>query len=124
MANDSGGSSLGALLLGLGTGLALGFLFAPRPGEETREIIVDRTREGMALAAEAVEELKMQFETAMLNAGETVQSLKDRAGEAVWEAQEKFHEAVREGQDAYRTELRERQAQLEVLPRSTTLRSV
>ena len=70
MADNDNDSGFGALLLGLGVGLALGFLFAPHSGEETREIIVDRAKEGMACAADAIDELKMQVEAGLVNAGE------------------------------------------------------
>jgi len=39
MAGDDGGSGFGALLLGVGVGLAVGFLCAPESREETRKII-------------------------------------------------------------------------------------
>ena len=113
MAENDNGSSFGALLLGLGVGLAAGFLFAPYSGEETREIIADRAKEGMALAADAMEELKIQVESAVLNAGDAVHSLRERVGETVADAREKLQEAVKEGQDAYHTDLRKRQADLE-----------
>jgi gas vesicle protein len=116
MADNGNDSGLGALLVGLGVGLALGFLFAPQSGEETREIIVERAKEGMAVAADAIEELKSQAELAVVNAAETVQCLKQRAEQAVAEAQEKIQEAVREGQDAYRSDFRERQAQTDARP--------
>jgi gas vesicle protein len=116
MADDDNASGFGALLAGLGVGLVLGFLFAPQSGEETREIIVERAKEGMAVAADAMEELKSQAELAVVNAAETVQCLKQRAERAVAEAQEKIQEAVREGQDAYRNEFRERQAHIDDRP--------
>jgi gas vesicle protein len=116
MADNDNDSSFGALLMGLGVGLALGFLFAPQSGEETREIIAERAKEGMAVAADAMEELKLQADLAVANAAEAVQCLKERAEHAVAEAQEKIQEAVREGQDAYRNEFRERQAQTDARP--------
>jgi gas vesicle protein len=113
MTENNCGSGFGALFLGAGVGLALGLLFAPRSGEETREIIVDKAKEGMACAADAVEELKLQVEVGLVNAGDAVQHLRERAEDAVAEAREKLQEAVRVGQDAYRTDLSERQTQLE-----------
>jgi gas vesicle protein len=116
MADNDNASGFGALLMGLGVGLALGFLFAPQSGEETREIIAERAKEGMAVARDAMEELKLQAELAVANAAEAVQVLKERAEHAVAEAQEKIQEAVREGQDAYRSDFRERQAQTDARP--------
>jgi gas vesicle protein len=116
MADNDNASNFGALLVGLGVGLAVGFLLAPQSGEETREIIADRAKEGMARATEVIEELKMQVEVGLANAGEAVQRVRERVEDTVADAREKLQEAVREGQDAYRTELRERQAELESFP--------
>ena len=115
MAESDSDSNFGALLLGLGVGLAAGFLFAPYSGEETRELIADRAKEGVARATEAVEGLKTQLDAGLVDAGKAVQNWKDRIGDSVADAREKLQEAVREGQEAYRAELRERQAELESL---------
>jgi gas vesicle protein len=116
MADNDSDSPLGALLLGLGAGLAVGLLFAPHPGEETREIIADKAKEGMARAADAIDELKIQVEAGLVNAREAVQQIRERAQDTVAEAREKLQEAARAGQDAYRTELRDRQAELDSRP--------
>jgi gas vesicle protein len=116
MAENESDWSIGALLLGIGAGLALGFLFAPQSGEETREVIAGRAREGMAYAADAIDELKVQVETSLASAGEAIQQLRARAEDAAAEARGKLQEAVRVGQNAYQSELRERQAELESHP--------
>jgi gas vesicle protein len=44
MSNSDSGARFGiGLILGLAVGVALGFLFAPRTGKETRELIKDKT---------------------------------------------------------------------------------
>lgn len=54
MSNDSGaGSVLLAFLLGAVSGAALALLYAPATGEETREYLGEKAREGRARAAEA-----------------------------------------------------------------------
>ena len=116
MADNDNDSPFGALLLGLGVGLVVGLLVAPQSGEETREIIADRAKEGMARAADAIDELKIQVEAGLVNAGEAVQQIRERAQDTVVEARKRLQEAVRAGQDAYRTELRDRQAELESRP--------
>ena len=113
MADNDNDSSFGALLLGLGVGLAVGFLCAPRSGEETREMIADKARLGMARAADAIDHLKRQAESGLANAREAAQNLRNRVEYTVAEAREKLQEAVRVGQDAYRSELRERQADMD-----------
>jgi gas vesicle protein len=54
--NDSGigaGSVLLAFIAGAMTGAAVALLFAPASGEETRQLLGDRAREGRERAAEA-----------------------------------------------------------------------
>ena len=56
MARDDGagaGSVLLAFLLGAVSGAALALLYAPATGEETREYLGEKAREGRARAAEA-----------------------------------------------------------------------
>jgi gas vesicle protein len=43
MSNSDSGARFGiGLILGLAVGVALGFLFAPRTGKETRELVKDK----------------------------------------------------------------------------------
>jgi gas vesicle protein len=58
MANDSnsGGTVMLAFLVGALTGAAVALLFAPASGEETREYLGQKAREGRARAREAVEQ--------------------------------------------------------------------
>jgi len=52
---DSGSDVLMAFLIGGVAGAALALLFAPRSGEETRELISDSAREGARRARDAAE---------------------------------------------------------------------
>jgi gas vesicle protein len=52
---DSGSDVLMAFLIGGVAGAALALLFAPRSGEETRELISDAAREGARRARDAAE---------------------------------------------------------------------
>jgi gas vesicle protein len=110
MAENNSGSNFFALLLGVGVGLGIAFLFTPQSGEETRQLIGDKAREGMERAAEAVEELRFQVEDGLSNAGDAALEIKGRVGETVAGLKEKMKEAVRAGQDAYEEELKERNA--------------
>jgi gas vesicle protein len=57
MANDNGGGTVMlAFLVGALTGAAVALLFAPASGEETREYLGQKAREGRARAREAVEQ--------------------------------------------------------------------
>jgi gas vesicle protein len=46
MANESMSRKFGYLMVGLGLGLLIGILFAPKAGEETRDLIAEKTRDG------------------------------------------------------------------------------
>jgi gas vesicle protein len=58
MPNDStsGGTVMLAFLMGALTGAAVALLFAPASGEETREYLGQKAREGRARARDAVEQ--------------------------------------------------------------------
>ncbi len=55
MAQDNSGSVLVAFVLGALTGAAVALLFAPASGEETREYLGERAREGTARVREGRE---------------------------------------------------------------------
>ncbi len=55
MSNESTGFLIGLLVGGI-IGAAVGFLFAPQPGKETREQIKGKTEELIARGKEIVEE--------------------------------------------------------------------
>ena len=73
MADGDRGSGFAiGLIVGAVLGLAVGFLFAPRPGEETRRL------------------LKEKAETARERAAEITRKVRETAGEAVKKAQTKI----------------------------------
>ena len=49
-------------LVGLGIGSAVGILFAPKSGEETREYIATKTREGNEFARKKAQEVRARAE--------------------------------------------------------------
>jgi gas vesicle protein len=78
-------------LLGLGLGTALGVLFAPKSGEETRELIKSKADEGKELLRRRSEELKG-------SATEWV----DKSKQAVARQKDQLSAAVEAGRQAYR----------------------
>jgi gas vesicle protein len=73
MAERDGGSGFAiGLIVGAVLGLAIGFLFAPRPGEETRQLL----KEKAAVARE--------------QAAKITRKVRETAGEAVKKAQTKI----------------------------------
>lgn len=56
MAQDNSGTFMVAFVIGALTGAAVALLFAPAAGEETREYLGQKARDGKAKARDAVEQ--------------------------------------------------------------------
>ena len=84
-------SKLGYFFLGLGVGVAVGLLFAPNSGEETRALIKNKALEGSDYLKRRGEELKE-------SAGEMI----DKGRDAVTRQKDQLSAAVQAGKQAYR----------------------
>jgi len=84
-------NGLSAFLLGLGVGVGIGMLFAPKSGQETREMIKNKAGEG-------TEYLKQRGAEAKQTAAEWV----DKGKEALGRQRDTLSEAVEAGKQAYR----------------------
>ncbi len=89
MAEDS--SKFSYFAFGLGLGLAVGVLFAPKSGEETREFLRGKADEGKDYLRQRSEELRGQ-----------ANDLVDRGRTAVNRQREHLSAAVEAGKQAYR----------------------
>ncbi|MGQ0732697.1 MAG: YtxH domain-containing protein [Acidobacteriota bacterium] len=88
MANDSSGGAgtvMLAFLVGAVTGAAVALLFAPASGEETREYLGTKAREGRERARQAVE----QGREAYKRQSEAVSQAVERGREAFQQARER-----------------------------------
>jgi len=88
MARDEGagaGSIMLAFLLGAVSGAAVALLYAPATGEQTREYLGDRAREGREKAAEAAQ----------------------KGREVLNQGRETLNAAIERGRDAYQQARRE-----------------
>jgi gas vesicle protein len=85
------GGKLGYFAFGLGLGLAIGVLFAPRSGEETREFLCSKAGEGKDYLKRRSEELRDQ-----------AADLVDRGKTAVGRQRDHLAAAVEAGKQAYR----------------------
>jgi gas vesicle protein len=84
-------NGLSSFLLGLGVGVAVGMLFAPKSGEETRQIIKNKAEEG----GEYLKQRGTEFK-------ETASGWVDKGKEAVSRQRENLNEAMEAGKQAYR----------------------
>jgi gas vesicle protein len=84
-------NGLSSFLLGLGVGVAIGMLFAPKSGQETREIIKNKTGEG-------TDYLKQRGAGLKQTASEWV----DKGKDALGRQKDNLSDAVEAGKQAYR----------------------
>jgi gas vesicle protein len=84
-------NGLSAFLLGLGVGVGIGMLFAPKSGQETREIIKNK-------AGESTDFLKQRSSDLKQTANEWV----DKGKDALGRQKDNLNDAVEAGKRAYR----------------------
>jgi gas vesicle protein len=89
MADRDGGSFLW-FLAGLGVGAVVGVLYAPRSGDETREVLRSKAQEGS-------DRVRQQARRAREQAGDWV----DRGGDVLNQQKERFRSAYEAGRQAY-----------------------
>jgi gas vesicle protein len=84
-------NGLSSFLLGLGVGVGIGMLFAPKSGQETRDLIKNKAGEGTDF-------LKQRGENIKQTAAEWV----DKGKEALGRQKDNIADAVEAGRQAYR----------------------
>jgi gas vesicle protein len=84
-------NGLSSFLLGLGVGVGLGMLFAPKSGQETRDIIKKKT-------GEAADEVQRRSNELKQTASEWV----DKGREALGRQRDNISDAMEAGRQAYR----------------------
>jgi gas vesicle protein len=93
MSEENGGSKVGFFLAGLGIGAVLALLFAPRSGQETRDMIAQKAGEGRDYVKAKTDEFRKQAE-------ETVEKGKG----LVAKQKEMLSAALEAGKQAYQEE--------------------
>ena len=84
-------NGLSSFLLGLGVGVGIGMLFAPKSGEETRELIKNKAGEGTDYLKQRSTEVK-----------QTASEWVDKGKEALGRQKENLADAMEAGRQAYR----------------------
>jgi gas vesicle protein len=84
-------NGLSSFLLGLGVGVGIGMLFAPKSGQETRELIKNKAGEGTDFLKQRGADIK-----------QTATEWVDKGKEALGRQKDNISEAVEAGRQAYR----------------------
>jgi gas vesicle protein len=98
-------SGFGYFLLGLGLGVAAGVLWAPRPGEETRQLLADKAGEGADYLKSRTEEGKEYVRQRTEDVKESASDLLEKGKSTVGRHKDNLSAAVEAGKQAYRDAL-------------------
>lgn len=90
----------GNFLLGLGMGVGIGLLFAPRSGEETRDMLLNKADEGK-------DYLKRQTDDLRGSASDVV----DKGREVINRQRDSISDAIEAGKQAYREKVEQSNTQ-------------
>lgn len=91
MSDRDSGNSFMWFLAGLGFGALVGVLYAPRPGKETRDAILNSAQEG-----------REYIKNRSRDARESMNEWVDRGREVVNRQKDQFGSAIEAGRQAYR----------------------
>ncbi|MBI2912082.1 MAG: YtxH domain-containing protein [Chloroflexi bacterium] len=109
MSNDKeGGGFMGGFLLGALVGAGVGLLLAPRPGEETRQILAEKSDEILSHA----DQWRSQAEQAKAALREVADEFVGRARVVIDEQREALRAAFEEGRQAAEQAAAELQARI------------
>ena len=100
MAEQSNGLSY--FIVGLGVGVAVGMLLAPRSGEETRQLLREKADEGKDYLRTKADESKEFVRRRGAELRESASDLIDRSKDAIARQKDQLAMAVEAGKQAYR----------------------
>ena len=95
-------SGFGYFLLGLGIGVAAGMLWAPRSGEETRQILADRAGEGAEYLRSRAQDGTEYVRQRTDDFKQSATDLYEKGRTSVARQKETLSAAVEAGKQAYR----------------------
>lgn len=87
-------NGLSAFLLGLGVGVGIGMLFAPKSGQETREIIKNKAGEGTDYLKQRGSDLKQTANEWVDKGRDTLSRQKDNLSDAMEAGRRAYRDAV------------------------------
>src|SRR5580704_11383379 len=85
---------LSSFLLGVGVGIGIGLLFAPKSGQETRELLKEKADEGKEYLKRRGSELRDNASDIIERGKEVIGRQKDTLAEAVEAGRQAYREAV------------------------------
>jgi gas vesicle protein len=95
-------NGFGYFLLGLGIGVAAGILFAPRPGEETRQLLADKAGEGADYLRNRAQDGSEYVKQRSDDLKQSAADLYEKSRSTVVRQKETLNAAVEAGKQAYR----------------------
>ena len=98
-------SGLGYFLLGLGIGVAAGLLWAPRSGEETRQLLADKAGEGADYLRNRAQEGQEYVRQRSDDLKQSATDIYEKGRTTVSRHKETLNAAVEAGKQAYREAL-------------------
>ena len=84
-----------SFITGLGVGAAVAMLFAPRSGEETREVLFEKAKDGRRYAKERLRDLRKVANDVADRGREVINDQKDAVTGAVQVAKDTYHRQMR-----------------------------
>ena len=87
-------NGLSAFLLGLGVGVGIGMLFAPKSGQETRDLLRSKAEEGADFVKQRGTEMKQTAADWVEKGKETIGRQKDTLADAVQAGRQAYRDAV------------------------------
>jgi gas vesicle protein len=97
MSEDSQGSGFSWFVAGLGLGALLGVLYAPKPGRETREDVVNSARDGAEYLKQRSRETADQVSTLVEKGKSQVNDYVDQGKEYIDRGRSQVEQAVAQG---------------------------
>ena len=92
-------NGLSSFLLVLGAGLAIGLLFAPKSGQETRQLLKDKADEGAEYLKQRGGELKETAAEWVEKGKETLNKQKENLSDALEAGKQAYYETVNQPEE-------------------------
>jgi len=93
---------LANFFLGLGVGVGIGLLFAPKSGEETRDLLMSKADEGKEYLKKQTTGLRENANDLVDKGRDAINRQKDTLSEVINRQKDSLNDAIEAGKQAYR----------------------